>query len=83
MTSESNGSAWFEDYVDEENDLDVVDYDLSATPNDFNVSTLFSFIDSGSIVIPGFQRHFVWDVKRSSRLIESLILGLPVPQLFL
>ena len=83
MVSASNGSAWFEDYVDEENDRDVIDYDLSATPNDFNVTTLFSFIESGTIVIPGFQRHYVWDIKRASRLIESLILGLPVPQLFL
>ena len=33
--------------------------------------------------IPGFQRNFVWDRARSSKLIESLILGLPVPQLFL
>ena len=85
MTSESNGSTWFEDYVDEEDDRDrdVIDYDLSATPNDFNVSTLFNYIESGIIIIPGFQRHYVWDVKRASRLIESLILGLPVPQLFL
>ena len=33
--------------------------------------------------IPGFQRHFVWDLTRASKLIESLILGVPVPQLFL
>ena len=85
MTSESNGAAWFDDYVDEEDDRDrdVIDYDLSTTPNDFNVSTLFDYIQSGIIIIPGFQRHYVWDVKRASRLIESLILGLPVPQLFL
>lgn len=45
--------------------------------------TLGSFIDRGAVRIPGFQRHFVWDLPRASRLIESLILGLPVPQLFL
>lgn len=85
MVSGSNGSTWFEDYLDEDDDRDrdVIDYDLSATPNDFNVSTLFSYIESGTIIIPGFQRHYVWDIKRASRLIESLILGLPVPQLFL
>lgn len=79
----SNGSHGFEDYANEEDDSDVIEYDLSVTPNDFNVSTLFSFIESGTIVIPEFQRHYVWDVKRASKLIESLILGLPVPQLFL
>jgi uncharacterized protein with ParB-like and HNH nuclease domain len=74
---------WFEDYADEEEEFQVTEYDITATPNDFNVSTLFNFIESGAVVIPGFQRHFVWDIKRASKLIESLILGLPVPQLFL
>ncbi|MCA9077753.1 MAG: DUF262 domain-containing protein [Planctomycetaceae bacterium] len=74
---------WFDDYASEQEDIQVREYDITSTPNDFNVSTLFNFIDSGAVVIPGFQRHFVWDVKRSSKLIESLILGLPVPQLFL
>ena len=85
MNSESKNSMWFDDYVAEnrDDDGDVIDYDLSATPNDFNVKTLFDYIESGAIIIPGFQRHYVWDIKRASRLIESLILGLPVPQLFL
>ncbi len=87
MAESVNGSEWFQDYAEEaqeaDEDTDVVNYDLSVTPNDFNVSTLFSFIESGTIVIPGFQRHYVWDLKRASRLIESLIRGLPVPQMFL
>ena len=83
MNSESINSSWYDDYGEGEDDANVIDYDLSATPNDFNVSTLFNFVESGAIVIPGFQRHYVWDIKRASKLIESLILGLPVPQLFL
>jgi uncharacterized protein with ParB-like and HNH nuclease domain len=43
---------------------------------------LFSFVESGAVRIPGFQRNFVWDHVRASKLIESLILGIPVPQLF-
>ena len=69
---------------EEEEDVDeFFDYDITATPNDFNLSTLISFIDAGVLVIPGFQRNYVWDIKRASKLIESLIRGLPVPQLFL
>src|SRR5438552_2387203 len=74
---------WFDDYADEEDELQIDEYDITATPNDFNVSTLFNFIESGAVRIPGFQRNFVWDQVRASKLIESLILGLPVPQLFL
>ena len=86
---DQNGrSDWYDDYAEDKDaedkdELQIEEYDISASPNDFNVMTLHSFVDSGSVRIPGFQRNFVWDIKRSSRLIESLILGLPVPQLFL
>ena len=67
-----------------EEDIDeFIDYDITATPNDFNLTTLFNFIEAGALVIPGFQRNYVWDIRRASKLIESLIRGLPVPQLFL
>ena len=33
--------------------------------------------------IPSFQRGFVWRVPHASRFIESLLLGLPVPAIFL
>ena len=39
-------------------------------------------IDSGIIEIPLFQRNYTWDIKKASKLVESLILGLPVPELF-
>src|SRR5205085_6959204 len=75
---------WYNDYVSEpEDDFQIDEYDLTATPNDFNVITIHNFIDSGAVKIPGFQRNYVWDIKRASKLIESLILGLPVPQVFL
>ena len=61
----------------------VREYDIIASPNDFNVKTIFDFIESGVVVIPPFQRHFVWDLKRASRLIESIVMGLPIPQVFL
>ena len=83
MDNDDSTNDWFDDYAEGNDELQVGEYDITATPNDFNVMTLCSFIDSGSVRIPGFQRNFVWDIGRASRLIESLILGLPVPQLFL
>ena len=83
MSDNGSPNDWFDDYAADDDDLDIVEYDITTSPNDFNVMTLCSFIDSGSVRIPGFQRNFVWDMTRASRLIESLILGLPVPQLFL
>ena len=76
-------SRWYEDYAEGKDEIQIDEYAITASPNDFNVMTLYSFMDSGSVRIPGFQRNFVWDIGRASRLIESLIIGLPVPQLFL
>jgi hypothetical protein len=73
----------FEVEPDVDVDAQIDEYDLTSSPNDFNVSTIVNFIKSGAVKIPGFQRNFVWDIKRASKLIESLIIGLPVPQVFL
>ncbi len=81
---EENGrSEWFDEYAEDKDELQIEEYDITASPNDFTVMMLCSFVDSGLVRIPGFQRNFVWDLGRASKLIESLILGLPVPQLFL
>ena len=80
---ESISDSWIvdEDIEDEESQID--EYNLISSPNDFNVTTIYSFIESGAVRIPGFQRNYVWDIKRASKLIESIIIGLPVPQVFL
>lgn len=78
-----NETAWFDDYADEVDDIQIEEYDITAAPNDFNVLTIYSFLESGAVRIPGFQRNYVWDLGRASKLIESLLLGLPVPQVFL
>ena len=41
-------------------------------------------IDSGQYVMdPDFQRGFVWDIQRQSRLIESAVLRVPMPVFYL
>lgn len=77
------GKALYDDYTERDVDMTVGEYHIVAIPSDFNVMTLNQLVDNGWVRIPGFQRHFVWDLTRASKLIESLILGLPVPQLFL
>ena len=75
---------WYdlECYEDEE-EMTIGEYDITVSPNDFNISTLFNLMDNGVIRLPAFQRNYVWDIKGASKLIESIILGLPIPQVFL
>ena len=50
----------------------------------FSLSQLMDLIKDGDLEIaPDFQRHFVWDRTRQSKLIESILLGLPLPSMYL
>ena len=57
----SDNALWFDDYADDVDDVQVEEYDITAAPNDFNVLTIFSFLEFGAVRIPGFQRNYVWD----------------------
>ena len=64
--ADNNNEAWFDDYAEEAEDIQVEEYDITAAPNDFNVLTINSFLESGAVRIPGFQRNYVWDIGRAS-----------------
>ena len=38
--------------------------------------------EKNELYVPDYQREFVWDEVRQSRLVESIILGLPIPIIF-
>jgi len=50
---------------------------------DFTVSTINEYINNEHIVIPNFQRGYVWNRTQASRLIESLIIQCPIPVIYL
>lgn len=58
--------------------------EVYTTLSDPDVKTLLGRIEDRSLILqPKFQRASVWDDKRKSRLIESLLLNLPIPPCFL
>ncbi len=69
------------DEVMEEDEVSV-EYDIASYPSDLTLSVLAEMWENEDIIIPEFQRNFVWNIKQSSLLIESFLLGLPVPQVF-
>jgi len=73
---------WMKEEEEEAGDYPP-EYHVIPTPNDFNVITIWKLIESDVISVPRFQRNYIWDIKKASKLIESLIIGLPVPQIFL
>jgi uncharacterized protein with ParB-like and HNH nuclease domain len=58
-------------------------FEISTYPADYTLEVYWQKWKSNEILIPVFQRGFVWKISQSSRLVESFMMGLPVPQIFL
>ena len=71
------------DYVDENVEDIPIEYSITSYGADYPVDGLVKRLKSHDITIPTFQRSYVWTIKQASRFIESLLLGLPVPGIFL
>lgn len=58
-------------------------YSITSYGADYPVDALVRRMRDGSIFVPTFQRGSIWSAARASRFVESLLLGLPVPGIFL
>jgi hypothetical protein len=58
--------------------------ELVTSVVDYNLSTLSDLIQAKTIDLqPKYQRRFRWDESRQSKLIESFLMNVPVPPVFL
>lgn len=84
------------DDLDELNEILPTTYSITSYGADYPVDGLVKRLMQGDIVVPlfrlqpepgqstvGFQREFVWTKPQADHFIESLLLGLPVPGIFL
>lgn len=69
--------------LNEEEAVGIEEYSITSYGADFDVEGLVRRLKIGDIEIPDFQRNFIWTQERASRFIESLLMGLPVPGIFL
>lgn len=73
-----------QDEIDDvEEELPPPEYDIWQMPVDYTLEVLFTKWQKGEITIPDFQRDYVWNQTQASRLVDSFIMGLPVPPVFL
>lgn len=63
--------------------VEEVSYRIASYGVDFDVAGLVRRMNEGDIFVPDFQRGFVWTQKEASQFVESLLLDLPVPGIFL
>lgn len=75
----------FEAGIEDEaaNEASTGSFSITSYGADYPVDTLVKRMKGESFFIPKFQRNFVWSQRHASRFIESLLMGLPVPGIFL
>jgi len=62
----------------------TVDYDTKEYPVEVLVQKYRDGLDedTSELYIPDYQREMIWEEPRQSKFIESLLLGLPIPFIF-
>lgn len=67
-----------------EQEQKAVSYDIREFTIEYYVSKYLDGLDSeeNELYVPDYQREFIWEEKRQSKFIESLMLGLPIPLVF-
>jgi hypothetical protein len=74
------------DDIDDESDTEgtgSLKFAITSYGADYPVETIVGRLNSNAFFVPPFQRNFVWSQRHASRFIESLLMGLPVPGIFL
>ena len=78
-----------EDLEDDYQDIDDVEClkdttDLIVYSRDWTVATILDQIEQDNIDLsPGFQRRNAWNDSKRSKLIESVLIGYPIPEIVL
>lgn len=60
-----------------------LEFELMNYPADITLGGYVDHWDRKELTVPAFQRMYVWDRVKASKLVESFLLGLPVPGTFL
>jgi len=68
----------------EEEELQPFDPEkISIDTKPITMETCLRRLEQGTIILsPDFQRNEVWDIKQKSRLIESIMLKIPIPMFY-
>lgn len=79
------GDYTFIEYEDVDHSIknEKFNFDIDYWSYNITYDQLARLFEAKKIIIPKMQRGFVWDDMQASRLIESILMGLPLPSLFL
>ncbi|MEC0902423.1 MULTISPECIES: DUF262 domain-containing protein [Bacillus] len=71
----------FDDFEDDVEEQEI--YNIKSWGADLSFRELMMMYEDDDLIKPEIQRNYVWDKAMASRFIESILMGLPVPSIFL
>ena len=77
---------FYDDLFQDDDDITISsqETDLIVYSRDWTIQTIIDQIEQGNIELnPGFQRRNAWNDNKRSKLIESILIGYPVPEIVL
>lgn len=80
---EDSASEVIDTSLQEDEGISNSKYLINSYGADYTIDSLVQRINRNDIYIPSFQRSYVWTLNQASKFVESLLLGLPVPGIFL
>lgn len=69
--------------IEQETFSDDALFNITSFGTDLTFRELITMYDEGDLEKPEMQRKYVWSKNEASRFIDSVLLGLPVPSIFL
>lgn len=64
--------------------MNIEDKHVFTEKKDFTLSILKEMVDEGDIIPnPEYQRDYVYTDKQASKLVESVLMGIPIPTIYL
>ena len=84
MQPEEDNEFSFDDDGEEIVQIAPEDNQIHTSSGDLEIESLHNKEKRGRLILqPDFQRQYVWDAKKASKLIESAILRIPLPIIYL
>ena len=86
IENEEENDEIFEQEIEEDYKVDISEEKriVNSKQYDFGVKYIVDLIKEGKIILDvPFQRNRIWQSKRSSKFIESLLLDVPIPPIYL
>jgi Protein of unknown function DUF262/HNH endonuclease len=84
MVPEKSNEIELEPAAEEDAESPLTSRKVYTDKGDPEIESLHGKFKRGKLIVqPDFQRLFVWDAKKSSRLLESALLDIPLPVIYL